>query len=227
MVGDFLMSRAYELSARVAAGASGEIAEALGTACEGRVRELRTSFDLRLSDADALAVVERKTAILFALPCRLGARLGGAPPAQVDALTTFGRHTGIAFQLADDVLALTGRASQLGKVAGADPENGVYGLPVLRAARNGAGPELRRLLQGRPGREAVDEALRLVAAGSAPAEVLALAGEHVRRARAALSPVPDGPARRALDALAVYAVARAPGAGPDLRAILSPPREAP
>jgi geranylgeranyl pyrophosphate synthase len=209
MVGDFLMSRAYALSAGVSAAVSSEIAHALALASEGRVREVRASFDLRMSDGEHLSILERKTGILFELPCRLGARLGGGSPAQVEALASYGRHTGIAYQLTDDVLGLEGGASQLGRVAGPDLRDGIYSLPVLRAARNGAAGELQRLLGGRqPSGAAVKEAVELVKAAGTAAEVLDLAREHARRARAALAPFADGAVRRALEALTVYSVAR-------------------
>ncbi len=65
-------------------------------------------------------VHHRKTAALFEAACRMGAIAGGAGDAQIATLGHFGRETGLAFQIADDLLDLTATAAELGKGVGKD-----------------------------------------------------------------------------------------------------------
>jgi len=215
IVGDFLLSTAYELSARVGGEVSRRIADALARSSEGRVRELRDAFRPDLPEREHLETLERKTATLFELPCRLGAFLCGATPAEVDALSAYGRNLGMAFQLAEDVQALAGGSSRLGRALQGDLREGIYGFPILWAARR-EGPlatELRGLLKRRP-LAAGDAArvLELAREGGGGEAALRLAREYAVRARAALDGAerPDREAvHRSLVQLAEYAVSRA------------------
>ena len=67
-----------------------------------------------------ISIHRRKTARLFETACRLGALLGGADDARVDALGSYGQSLGRAFQIADDLLDVTGGAEALGKTPGKD-----------------------------------------------------------------------------------------------------------
>jgi menaquinone-9 beta-reductase len=211
IVGDFLLSAAYELSSQVSGEVSRRIADALARSSEGRVRELRDAFRLELTPKEYLETLERKTATLFELPCRLGALLSGAHPAQANALSEYGRHLGMAFQLAEDVQALAGGSTRVGRALQADISEGIYGFPILWAARQG-GPsamELRDLLKRRSAcPQDRRRALDLARTGGGDAEALRLAREYARRAQAALEGLPDDAARRSLAQLANYAVSR-------------------
>jgi geranylgeranyl pyrophosphate synthase len=63
---------------------------------------------------------ERKTGALFAAACRLGAIAGGAEAGTIERLGTYGRRLGLAFQIADDLLDVTGTSEQLGKQVAKD-----------------------------------------------------------------------------------------------------------
>jgi octaprenyl-diphosphate synthase len=90
-------------------------------------------------------VVEGKTASLFGWGMRAGALAGGLDRHQVDALSDFGRHLGVAFQAVDDLLDLTGNAEHTGKVLFADLREGKMTFPLIVALEREE--ELRPLLQ--------------------------------------------------------------------------------
>ena len=217
MVGDFLLARAHQLGAARDAQTSLLIASALARASEGRARELRAAFDLDLPRRDHLAIVERKTATLFELPCRLGARLAGVSAREAHALAAYGRNLGVAYQLADDALAIRGEGSGLQLASGADLADGVYGLAILETVRSGgaAAEQLRGLLAPGVGRAGAEHAAALVASGAGLDTALATGRRRARRAVLALRDLPGGPARDALAALARYAVTRETGARTD------------
>jgi geranylgeranyl pyrophosphate synthase len=132
--GDLLFSRAFW---ELAGGADAEPVRVLSQAAGG----LAAGELLQRSDAWNLAVgadryFERcrlKTAELFRAACELGALAGGLEAADVAALGLFGESIGLAFQLFDDVLDVTGPPERTGKPRGADLLDGTVTLPLILA----------------------------------------------------------------------------------------------
>jgi len=116
IAGDFFLSKAYELSAGCGHAVSEMIAESLGVVCEARIRAERADADPTDGGELYEELASRQVALLFELPCRLGAFLGGLEEDSVSPLRVYGVNLGLAFQLADQVLQLYGRASQLSEV---------------------------------------------------------------------------------------------------------------
>ena len=79
-----------------------------------------TSEGASLAEADLAGIHRRKTGALIEAACTLGALAAGAPPVVVETLARYGREVGIAFQIADDLLDVTGTSEELGKTAGRD-----------------------------------------------------------------------------------------------------------
>ncbi len=73
-----------------------------------------------LSKAQLIRIHEAKTAALLESALRLGAMTANATPKKLEALTEFGSHLGLAFQVIDDILDVTQTTDQLGKTAGKD-----------------------------------------------------------------------------------------------------------
>ena len=71
----------------------------------------------------------------MATACRIGGMVSDVSADTLDALTQFGHHLGMCFQVVDDVLDVTGTEAELGKPAGNDVHEGVYTLPVIYALR--------------------------------------------------------------------------------------------
>jgi octaprenyl-diphosphate synthase len=78
-------------------------------------------------------LIYRKTACLFSVCMRLGAILGGATPEQEQNLAQYGRDLGMAFQIVDDVLDLTGSEDELGKPVASDLREGKATMAVIHA----------------------------------------------------------------------------------------------
>ena len=138
LVGDFLFSRAFQIS--VADGSLrvlGILADTAATLAEGEVMQLTTSNDTETSEAAYLKVVTAKTAALFAAACQLGAVVAERSAAEEEALRSFGLNLGIAYQLVDDALDYRAREAELGKTVGDDFRDGKITLPVVLAFRRG------------------------------------------------------------------------------------------
>jgi geranylgeranyl pyrophosphate synthase len=109
--------------------------------------------------------------------------------ATLDALTEFGHHLGMCFQIVDDVLDVTGTDESLGKPAGNDILEGVYTLPVIHAldGSGSAAGELRELLGRKIDHDQLDLARELITAGDAVDRSIERARGHAADASAVLA----------------------------------------
>jgi heptaprenyl diphosphate synthase len=199
VAGDFLLAR----SAAIAASLGTEIAELLATTlgqlCQGQVIEVRSSFRTDRTEEDYFSAIAGKTAALMATSCRIGALTGGAPRAEVEALTSFGWAFGMVFQLRDDVLDVVASDGELGKPPGQDLAEGIYTLPVLFALRDPeTGPELRTLLGQPLAQPEREKARAIVGESKAVAATIAVAQRHAARAQAATAGIESRPVGRGL-----------------------------
>ena len=148
LAGDFLLARASEIAASLGVEVAGLLAATIGRLCEGQILELQHAFDLQRTEDAYLRSIDGKTASLLGTACRIGGIVAELPREQIDALTTFGRSFGMAFQIVDDLLDITATDEELGKPAGHDLVEGTYTLPVIRILASGTpeADELRDLL---------------------------------------------------------------------------------
>jgi heptaprenyl diphosphate synthase len=177
----------------------------------GQLHEAENAFNLEITVEEHLAILERKTATLFELPCRIGASLARADSAMIDALATCGRRLGLAFQLVDDILDITSVVEHMGKRPGTDLREGIYSLPVLIAIRDGGerGRTIVDILSRvHPDEDDLDRALRLVRQTDAIDQSRERAQALVREAMGSIAPLPASNARESLYRLGAYVLAR-------------------
>jgi len=185
LAGDFLLARASALAASLGVEVAGILAATIGELCQGQVLELQRLYDVNRDEDAYFGSIDGKTASLMASACRIGAIVGGLDRPAIEALTAFGRHVGMVFQIIDDVLDLTASEEELGKPSGLDLAEGIYTLPVIYALRSS--PELRTLL-GRPlDPDGVAQGRALTCADGAVANALAVAEEHAAQAARSLA----------------------------------------
>jgi heptaprenyl diphosphate synthase len=184
LAGDYLLARASSLAASLGADVAALLAATIGELCRGQVLELQHLFDVERSVDAYTDSITGKTASLFATACRVGGMVSAVDDPTLEALTAFGRHLGMCFQIVDDVLDVTGTEESLGKPAGNDILEGVYTLPVIHAL--GASEELCALLGRAIDREQLARARELVIATDAVERSVAAARGHATRATDAL-----------------------------------------
>ena len=189
LAGDFLLARASSLAASLGADVASLLAATIGELCRGQVLELQHLFDVDRSEEEYSSAIEGKTAALFATSCRIGGMVSGVSDPTLDALTRFGRHLGMCFQIVDDVLDLSSTDAALGKHAGQDLLEGIYTLPVIYMLRESG--ELRELLGGPLDPDQLDDArtiaLGTLSTGSTAVDVaLGVARDHAVKAGDAL-----------------------------------------
>jgi geranylgeranyl diphosphate synthase type II len=142
LAGDALLTLAFELCSRT------DLTDGLDPARQVRiVRELAYGagplgmvggqvLDIQAENKDIdLATLQNihkhKTGMLIRAAVRMGAITAGATPAQLDSLTRYAEDVGLAFQIADDVLNVTGTREELGKDANTDAKRGKKTYPVF------------------------------------------------------------------------------------------------
>jgi geranylgeranyl pyrophosphate synthase len=204
-VGDLLFSRAFAELGRNGNGGQVELLSTASVALAlGELAQRRDAFDGSISAARYLERCELKTGRLFECACLIGrvdgedARAGG-PADPLGALRIFGREIGLAFQLLDDVLDVTGPPERTGKARGTDLLDGTVTLPLILAReRNDSLAELE--LRGLDAEGAASVCDRIAATGVLD-EVRAGARRRVELAKRALERSALDPDHRQLLAL--------------------------
>ena len=187
--GDLLFSRAFaELRRTGSEPVVAALSEASSALARGELVQRADAWSDSVSAERYLQRCELKTASLFAAAARLGALLGDdSTPADADAMAGFGRRIGLAFQILDDVLDVSGPAERTGKHRGTDLLDGTVTLPLILARERDpdlAAMDLRALVSSPAQADAVcDRIARTGALGAAREEAL----HHVAEAKAALT----------------------------------------
>jgi geranylgeranyl pyrophosphate synthase len=208
--GDLLFSRAFaELAASGSAAAVRALSEASTALARGELMQREDAWSPLVAPERYLERCELKTARLFEAACRLGALLGAPGEGAADALGAFGSRIGVAFQIFDDVLDVSGPVERTGKPRGTDLLDGTVTLPLILARERD--PSLAALdLQAAATTPADAEAIcdRIAATGALD-ESRRRALDHVEAAKRELADVPlGGGQRRALDLVARSVVER-------------------
>ena len=176
--GDLLFSRAF---AELAGGGSAEAVRLLSDASSalvgGELLQREDAWNLATTRQRYLRRCDLKTARLFDAACRLGALAGGG---DVELLGEFGRRIGLAFQLLDDVLDVSGPAERTGKHRGTDLLDGTVTLPLIIARERDAGlseVDLRAVRTPERAEALCDAIAATGALDAARAEALAMVAE--------------------------------------------------
>lgn len=208
--GDLLFSRAFaELAGTGSEPAVSALSAASSALARGELMQRVDAWSEAVSPERYLERCQLKTASLFSEACRLGALLGDARDGGDEALAGFGLRIGLAFQILDDVLDVSGPEERTGKHRGADLLDGTVTLPLIVARERD--PELRamdlRSVVTEPAQAAA--VCDRIAVTGALGEARERALHHVAEAKVGLTEV-DLPERRrrALDLVADSVVER-------------------
>ena len=110
---------------------NGTIPQTLMMMTKGEIGQDLTAYDSRQTVRDYLQRIGGKTASLFATACQGGAVVAQEPEEWIEALRGYGYNFGMAFQIVDDILDLTGDEAEMGKPVGSDLMQGTLTLPAL------------------------------------------------------------------------------------------------
>jgi len=207
LLGDMLFSAAFRLCSTVDARACEWVGDATNRVCSGELLQVSQAGNLALTEDDYFEIVAGKTGALTECCTRLGAHYAGACPETVERLAGFGRQLGVAFQIADDVLDLSGDGVVAGKTLGTDVQQQKLTLPLIRTLAELPADDAQRLraaVRGGSTAEVIDAVLAAAAIEAVQAEARRIA----TAARRALGALPATPYRAALEQITDWAVTR-------------------
>ncbi len=211
LVGDFLYSRAFQMMVELKElRVLDVLANATNTIAEGEVLQLMNCNNPDTTEADYMEVIYRKTAKLFEAGTRIGAILSAQDDSQEQALVSYGRHLGQAFQLVDDALDYDATPEEFGKNIGDDLAEGKPTLPLIYAMAHGSPAErhmIREAIETGGTRNLTSIQLAIEASGGLR-YTAERARQEVEIAIKALGPLPQSKFRDGLVSLAQFAIHR-------------------
>ena len=150
LAGDYLFSNSFIIASENSQSQQyNKIARAISGICEGEILQDAAVFSMKTSVREYKRRIASKTAILFSLSLYLGAEESGCSAEDCSTFTKIGYNIGMAFQIIDDILDITGSQKVIGKPAGNDIKEGIFTLPIILALLDDDG-QLRKLLRRYP-----------------------------------------------------------------------------
>ena len=211
LVGDFLYSRAFQMMVDIDSMRVMQIlADATNTIAAGEVMQLMNVHDPDTTEEAYRQVIYRKTARLFEAGAQIAAVLADREPGDEAAMITYGKNLGAAFQLVDDALDYNASAEELGKNIGDDLAEGKPTLPLIYAMQESSAADRELIRQAiiDGGLDQLDAITRIITRTGALQYTANRAQEAADTAIAALRDIPDSDYKKALVAVADFAVQR-------------------
>ncbi|HEY2557022.1 MAG TPA: polyprenyl synthetase family protein [Diaminobutyricibacter sp.] len=220
LTGDLLFARASKMVASLGERAITLQADTFERLCLGQLHETIGPREGEDPIEHYLTVLADKTGSLIAAAAQMGVAFSGAPSEYEEPVVVFGEKVGVAFQLIDDVIDLSGAASETGKTPGTDLRAGVATLPLLLLRERAVTDPEARVLLDRLERDVIGtgddgpaspQAIAAIAAlreHDVTRETLDEAHRWAREAVEAIEPLPEGPVKKALTRFADTIVER-------------------
>jgi octaprenyl-diphosphate synthase len=213
LVGDYLLGQAFKMQVEVGImDALAILSNAAAVIAEGEVMQLAAAKNMETTEDEYLAIIQSKTAALFAAAAELGGVVADKTERERAALRSYGANLGIAFQLIDDALDYSGSKEELGKNVGDDFREGKITLPIVLAYRRGNSEEQafwqRTLQRGELEDGDLETAADLIRSHDALEDTIKRAKHYGDIAKDALAIFPKGNHRAALLEAVDFCVSR-------------------
>jgi heptaprenyl diphosphate synthase len=205
--GDYIFARALEQIVQIDEQEAHEVlSKGIVQMCLGEVEQIRDHNDIDVSFKTYLRRIKRKTSLLIAISCKLGAIASGAPRKVHQGLYRYGYNVGMAFQISDDILDFTGTEAQLGKPAGGDLRQGNITLPAIYALRNSEAFRnvMEEINQGKQSNAMYEKAIDLVKTSGGIEYAREISETYLQKAYNELDKLPNISATKSLRQIATY-----------------------
>jgi len=192
IAGDFLFVRSFKVGGMFDESIVNMLADAFTAIAESEMLQILHEMESNTSLTDYIKIIEGKTAKFMEAGARIGAHLAGKTE-RIDDMGRYGLNIGIAFQIIDDILDVTGNETQLGKPRGVDFMDGKPNIVLLHAmADKKHGKEVSQLfLKKEKTRADVDKALNIVMKTDAVEKAKDLARSYTVKAKESLAVLED------------------------------------
>ncbi|WP_071461238.1 heptaprenyl diphosphate synthase component II [Bacillus massilinigeriensis] len=203
--GDYIFSRSLELMTNIKDPLAHKIlSDTIVELCIGEIDQLKDKYNFEQNLRKYLLRIKRKTALLIAASCQLGAVASGCTEDVHKKLYRFGYYVGMSFQITDDVLDFTGTEKELGKPAGGDLLQGNITLPVLFAMEAKDVKMRITNVHEHTDKEEIAKIISLIKRTGSIDRSLAMSDLYLKKALDVLDTLPSNRAKRTLKDIAKF-----------------------
>lgn len=203
--GDYLFSRALTSMAVIENPKAHKIlAETILELCRGEIEQIKDKYNFNQGLKCYLRRIKRKTALLIASSCELGAIAANASEEAQRILYLYGYYVGMSYQIIDDILDFVATEEQLGKPAGGDLLQGNITLPVLYAMEHKGLKEKIIEVNEHTTRAEMEALIESIKETDAIERAFSVSEWYLQRALNVIKPLPKGQAKLALHGIAKY-----------------------
>jgi heptaprenyl diphosphate synthase len=196
--GDYIFARALELMANIDKPFAHQIlSNTLVELCIGEIEQIRDKYNFDQNLRSYLRRIKRKTAILIAVSCQLGAIAANVEEELHEKLYKIGYYIGMSYQIIDDVLDFSGTEQELGKPAGGDLLQGNITLPALFAIENKEIYDKISAVSERTSPQQIKEMITLIKNSGAIERSLKVSDHYLQKALQLIDELPQNRSKRA------------------------------
>lgn len=212
LAGDTLYSKAFQVLGMTPAepgrilGAMNMLSRTCTSICEGQWLDMEFESRDRVSEAEYMEMIEKKTGVLYGASAGMGAILAGASNEVVSAMDLFGRLTGMGFQLQDDVIDLTTPEKVSGKRQGGDLIEGKKTLIIIHALANNVPVQVFGKKEATS--DQIQQSISILQKSGSIEYARSRAEEMVAQGKKALQLLPDSDAKTTMLELADFMIRR-------------------
>lgn len=206
--GDYILARALEeITAIKNPHIHKLLSKTLVEVCIGEIEQIRFKYVWDQNLRDYLRRIKRKTALLIATSCKLGALAGGLSLKKAHYMYQYGYNIGMSFQIIDDILDITSTPETLGKPTGNDLIQGHVTLPLLYAMEDKQ--FFQKLKQSfsennEVTKDRMDDLLNYLRKTDAIERSYDVSNRYIERALSILEHFPSGDAKTSLEQIAHF-----------------------
>jgi len=182
--------------------------------CEGQAKDVQfAQIETFPSEEEYIEMISKKTAALFNVSCSLGALSSrNATEKDVNNMSIFGKNSGIAFQLIDDLIGIAGHSKETGKAVGNDIREGKKTYPILLSIKMASELERNQILQvfgkGNCDTDSLKKAIDIISSLQIEKIVRKSAMNYIEKANNSLINYEDSDPKKILQELSNYIVER-------------------
>jgi heptaprenyl diphosphate synthase len=203
--GDYVFALAIELMTNINKPLAHKIlADTIVEVSVGEIQQFKDKYRYNQNFRDYLRRIKRKTALLIAVSCQLGAIAADVEESIHRKLFRFGYYVGMSFQITDDILDFTATEEELGKPAGSDLQQGNITAPALFAMEDDAVRSVIENVNEHTSQAEIKHIISLIKESDAITRSIELSDRYLAKAVAILDELPANKARKALRDIAKY-----------------------
>ncbi|MGG5253792.1 heptaprenyl diphosphate synthase component II [Neobacillus sp. SM06] len=203
--GDYILALSLDMITNINKPVAHQIlANTIVEVCIGEIQQIKDKYRFNQNFRDYFRRIKRKTALLIATSCQLGAIAAGVEDTIHKKLYRFGYYVGMSYQIIDDILDFTSTEKTLGKPAGGDLLQGNVTAPVLFAMEDETIRKQIETVTENMGQAGIEKIIALINQSGAIEKSMALSDLYLDKALKILEELPANKAKRTLQDIAKF-----------------------